>query len=138
MRTPIPKPQKKQKKAPKPIKKLGKRGLLKAANRKACLDAYFQTTDRHAIAICQLCGRWMFREEADFAHKHRASQGGPETPANGLALHRLCHTLSHADRDLEDALTRSETSIETGGLVELTPQLNLDLHRALVKALGWA
>ena len=134
----------KQKKQPKPIAKIGKRGLKDKKSRKASLDKYFELHGWDGIAReddgqwvsqpkgeCQLCGFSIRRSDADFSHKQRASQRGSNAPENGLALHRLCHSYLHTRRDLEDICTKSPANMLNGMKVELPDQLKMDLLRFL-------
>lgn len=137
----IPKP-KKQKKplkrsalanSRKPIKKVGKRGAKKKADKKAAVDLYFELHGwapgkyLEGLARCQMCGRPMLRSQADPCHKIRASQGGSERPENIVAAHRLCHTWQHSLRQAETALVASEADCRVGGQVKWP----LDLLEAL-------
>lgn len=141
MKQPIPKPPKKEKKSPKPIAKIGKRGALKIAWKRKALDNYFESfgwqtlsgteNDGEMQAACQLCSFNLLRSQADFAHKKRASQGGRETLENGVAAHRLCHSYSHTRRDLEDLVTDSPANLINGQIIQIPEQLRLDLLRYL-------
>jgi len=138
LRLPIPKPPKRDKKAPKPIPRQGKRGKVKTSGKRNSLIWYFenhgwQEVDGVWVAQCQVC-RFDLRQDAPmgpmksvFAHKHRASQAGPETLENGLACHWTCHEFSHRDRDFENTMTESEANMKNGHFVKFSDQQVLDL-----------
>ena len=123
------------KKPRRPIAKVSKKMAAKKQARAKCLDDFFErygwTGIEDSEAECQLCGFVVSRSSCDFSHKHRASQAGPDTPQNGLALHRLCHTYLHTRRDLENICTDSPANLENGLMVKLPDQLRLDLYRYL-------
>lgn len=42
---------------------------------------------------CELCSRHLEPSAWDAHHRQLRSQGGPDCPCNGVALHPRCHTL---------------------------------------------
>ena len=129
----------KVKKAPKPIRKVSKKQAAKKQAMAKALDEYFEVhgwpwisdeeDTRHGF--CQLCNFNLEPCYADFHHKARASQSGNNTPENGLALHRLCHSFLHLHRDVEDAALESPANLINGLSVQLPDQRKLDLYRYL-------
>lgn len=131
----IPKP----KKQPKPIRKVSVKQAAKKQAMAQALAVYFL---KHGWAVfnddtegrqglCQLCGFNVDSQSADFHHKARASQAGNNTPENGLALHRSCHSFLHRHRDVEDAALESPANLANGLIVRLTDQRRMDLARFL-------
>lgn len=139
MRAPIPKPPRKEKKPRKPIPKVSAKGRAKKQAMAQALTvyflkhgwAYFDTDGETRAALCQLCSLDLARHNADFHHRQRASQSGANTPENGLALHRLCHSFLHLNRDVEDSALEQGCNLVNGKIVQLSDQRKLDLYRYL-------
>jgi hypothetical protein len=120
---------------------MGPRGKKKMLGKRACLVWFFenhgwQEVDGLWVASCQIC-RFDLRQDATglqrpcFAHKHRASQCGPETLENGLAAHWTCHEFSHLHRNIEDTMTDSPSNMRNGLPVQFSDQQLIDLGRHL-------
>lgn len=150
------KPRKPIARSTKPIKRSPvKRGLGKVGKRKylACkkaLDDYFgnpyqlnqymlsETKHNPNAPRCQICGRMIWRHEADPAHKIRRSQGGKDTPENLVAAHRLCHGFIDSKIHRYKILATDEANLLNGKVVKWTPMIQHELQIFLSTGFDYA
>jgi len=139
LREPIPKPPRKEKNPRKAIPKMSAKQAAKKKDMAQALAVYFlkhgwahfDFDGETRAALCQLCSLDLHQHSADFHHRQRASQAGNNSPENGLALHRLCHSFLHLHRDVEDAALEQDCNLSNGKIVRLSDQRRSDLYRYL-------
>lgn len=116
------------------ISRIGKKGKRKLADKARALTLYFKRGEN----VCQVCGGYITRREADAMHKRKASLckseldgSGGEVPENLIAGHRDCH--GWADRTLERRRTmeRSPVNVLTGGVIEWSEEQKESLYLEL-------
>jgi hypothetical protein len=120
-----------------------RRGKLKAAAREAARQLYFKLHglgpfDEEPYSRCQVCGAYLTLDEADPAHKRRASTSGGlkkfmvgslttylkiqegfagERPENIVCAHRVCHIWADATAERRRFMEiHTEINVKDGGV----------------------
>ncbi len=116
----------------KPIRKLGRRGVIKKAGKRDALELYFKLHGENAP--CQMCDKPMIKGhpwlKPDPCHKVGAGRGKQhgvpfwgEMPENIIAAHHICHVWQTPLADAARALEASRISVLTSGVIEWPPQV---------------
>jgi 5-methylcytosine-specific restriction endonuclease McrA len=116
---------------------IGKRGKSYLKARRDAINAYcekwgYKENDT-LHGPCQSCGRFLAATFLDFSHKIPAGRDSKgNTPQNGTAMCRKCHSWLETSRDqnlAREALIESPSNLANGWMIQWPLGLNISLSK---------